>query len=132
MPNKDRTKRLEYNREYQRRLMASDPAFRARHHELVRAGKQRRKQQAQEIIAGFRANGCQYCDEREPCCLDAHHLDPATKDRDIGAMVSGHVGRDRLVDELKKCICICRNCHAKLHAGVLSLRGGPEVRPAAS
>lgn len=58
--------------------------------------------------------GCVRCGERHPCCLDLHHVDPATKTFTISEGV-----RSRLAlvvfAEVKKCVVICANCHRKEH-----------------
>jgi len=49
-------------------------------------------------------------------CVDAmhfHHLDPITKDFQISGNT---ISFDKMKEELKKCILVCANCHAELHA----------------
>jgi hypothetical protein len=47
--------------------------------------------------------------------LITHHLDPSTKDYGISQM--GSVRKwDHIVKELEKCILLCSNCHAVVHA----------------
>jgi hypothetical protein len=61
------------------------------------------------------------CSERQPCCLVAHHLDPSKKDFNIGDARSNKLGFASVQEELEKCVCLCMNCHSKVHAGVLQL-----------
>jgi hypothetical protein len=65
------------------------------------------------------ALGCKVCGEREPVCLEFHHLDPTKKE--IG--IAGNMGSsiDRLFKEIEKCVCVCGNCHRKIHAGIISI-----------
>ena len=65
-----------------------------------------------------RTNGCYYCKENDPICLDLHHIDPKTKLFSIGKSYSGKT-TDEIVLEIEKCACICSNCHRKLHASML-------------
>lgn len=61
--------------------------------------------------------GCSVCSENNPVCLDMHHLDPNTKEGDPSRR-----GRfENFLKEAEKCVVLCRNCHAKVHAGVLTL-----------
>ncbi len=60
--------------------------------------------------------GCRYCSENDPCCLDFHHRGDAEKEADVGALVI-RSSRAKLFREIAKCDVVCRNCHAKLHAG---------------
>ena len=61
---------------------------------------------------------CYYCPETEPMCIDFHHPDPKQKSFNIGINI---IGRSYAVleAEIAKCICLCRNCHSKYHAGLL-------------
>ena len=59
------------------------------------------------------ARGCIKCGENDAACLDMHHTDPSTKDKD-----PSRVGKfDTFLKEAAKCVVLCRNCHAKVHAG---------------
>lgn len=63
---------------------------------------------------------CNVCGEDETCCLDFHHLDPTQKDFVVSEMIN-KVGRKKIEEELAKCVCLCANCHRKVHAGIISL-----------
>jgi transcription elongation factor Elf1 len=58
---------------------------------------------------------CAKCPERHPACLVFHHKDPNQKDFDLGADASGTYSMERIDKEIKKCVVLCANCHAKLH-----------------
>lgn len=60
-----------------------------------------------------REQGCTYCDETEPVCLDLHHLDPTEKEVNPSSLAAHKW--ERLMEEVKKCIVVCKNCHAKIH-----------------
>ena len=60
---------------------------------------------------------CQACDESDPCCIDFHHLDPTTKEFAISNMMA--YSAERIEQEIAKCVPLCRNCHSKVHAGVI-------------
>lgn len=62
--------------------------------------------------------GCPLCPEKELCCLDPHHLDPSIKEDDVSALIQ--YSWKKVFEELVKCIIVCRNCHAKIHAGIIS------------
>lgn len=70
------------------------------------------------LISLIRSAGCSFCDETTECCLEFHHVDPATKKRSPTNFE--HVG-DHLFEELEKCILVCANCHKKIHAGILKV-----------
>jgi hypothetical protein len=54
--------------------------------------------------------GCSRCPERRPSCLQYHHIDPLTKKSGIGRLVQG-ARIERVIEEMKKCILLCANCH---------------------
>ena len=72
-----------------------------------------------ELIERIKAfNGCALCAEDDTCCYDFHHLDPKTKKYNISEMVGGSKSSwNTIVEEIAKCVCVCSNCHRKIHAG---------------
>lgn len=66
-----------------------------------------------------RQSSCFYCGEYEIVCLDFHHIDPTRKDIDI----SKCRGVEAAVAEMEKCVLVCKNCHAKVHAKMLPTDG---------
>lgn len=63
--------------------------------------------------------GCAKCDEREPVCLEFHHLDPSEKDFVIST--SATRSWEKVEAEMLKCVVLCANCHRKVHAGLIEL-----------
>lgn len=56
---------------------------------------------------------CSKCQESHWACLDFHHL--GDKDSTVNELVSRMVSKDRVIEEVKKCIVLCANCHRKEH-----------------
>lgn len=50
--------------------------------------------------------------------LDFHHINPAQKDTIVS---SAAITIEKAIEESKKCILICSNCHKEFHAGLWSL-----------
>jgi hypothetical protein len=73
------------------------------------------RKRVSHVIEKFRKNGCKKCKEKDKDCLCAHHRDPKKKKFGIGSIASIRPALSVLAEELKKCICLCLNCHAKLH-----------------
>lgn len=63
---------------------------------------------------------CEICGESESCCLDFHHIDPSKKDIILSDKNVNFWSDERFKKELEKCMCVCSNCHRKLHAGIIS------------
>lgn len=63
---------------------------------------------------------CQICGYNK--CIDAlhfHHKDPSQKQFDISTAIWGgqkNINEQQIIDELKKCILVCANCHAEIHS----------------
>lgn len=57
---------------------------------------------------------CSRCEENHPSTLDFHHLDPSQKENTVFNILQSK-GRLRAIEEIKKCIVLCSNCHRKLH-----------------
>jgi 5-methylcytosine-specific restriction endonuclease McrA len=52
--------------------------------------------------------------------LDFHHLNPKTKS--FALSVKGlSYSWDSLVEEAKKCVLVCKNCHTEIEAGISSI-----------
>lgn len=43
-------------------------------------------------------------------CYDFHHVDPSKKDAN-----PSELSRDKMFEEIKKCVLLCKNCHALEH-----------------
>jgi hypothetical protein len=64
---------------------------------------------------------CQICGESCSTVLDFHHLDPKMKIDNISRLVATDKPMVVILAEIAKCVCLCRNCYAKVHAGLLKL-----------
>ena len=72
----------------------------------------KRKQRWEDFMKQHKCSKCGISDYR---VLQWHHLDPSTKTMTIGA--NARQGKwDDILEEVKKCICVCANCHFILHA----------------
>jgi hypothetical protein len=62
---------------------------------------------------------CQVCGyKRCRRSFALHHVFPKTKS--FGLSLCWHLRWSRLVEELKKCILVCHNCHDEIHDGLVS------------
>lgn len=62
---------------------------------------------------------CVSCSESASYCLEFHHLDSSTKEYNVGNM--GRLPWNTVKKELSKCICLCSNCHRKVHYGDMQI-----------
>lgn len=71
----------------------------------------------------IKQEGCSYCDESEPCCMDFHHTKPSIKHKSVSTMVNEGCSWQRIEQEIAKCVMLCANCHRKVHNGIIRLSG---------
>lgn len=64
---------------------------------------------------GGKCSHCGYDEYR--CALDIHHKNPNIKDKGFANM--RHWSYERIIEEIKDCVLLCKNCHSALHHGEL-------------
>ena len=64
-----------------------------------------------EFVFSIKSPCCK-CGETRPYIIDFHHVDPLLKEYSIGR---GILGKEALLNEVRKCVCLCRNCHSEFH-----------------
>ena len=57
---------------------------------------------------------CEICGENRYWVLDFHHKNPKEKDLEV-ALVVRQCSKQKLFDEIKKCMVVCSNCHRDIH-----------------
>lgn len=89
---------------------------------LTRSAAQR-VEQLQQFKDWKATLSCIACGEAEITCLEFHHKDPNVKE----FLISDYrrFNTPKWLEEVKKCVCLCANCHRKVHAGVLVLPDKP-------
>ena len=82
---------------------------------------QRRRTKVREMAVNYLGGKCQICGyNRCQQALDIHHRDPDKKDFAISA--KGYTRSwEKVLNELRKCILICANCHREVHARLTQL-----------
>lgn len=65
---------------------------------------------------------CQICGY-DKCnnALELHHIDPAQKELSFSKIRANPKSWITIVEELKKSILLCANCHREIHAGIVEL-----------
>ena len=70
--------------------------------------KRREQLDAIKLAHGCRNPNCKWSGDYEACCLDFHHVDPASKVFNIG---SAGRSMSKVFDEICKCTVLCAMCH---------------------
>ncbi len=91
-----------------------------REKDLKRQRKYPIKERPQVTIKKERGGKCELCGfDKHFKCLDFHHKNPKEKSFDVSKGSGFPV--DKLRQETDKCLLVCKNCHALIHAGVIEI-----------
>ena len=64
-------------------------------------------------LKGGKCEKCGY--DKNISALEFHHLDPNAKKFNLDSRKLSNTTRDKILEELDKCILVCANCHRELH-----------------
>ena len=80
------------------------------------------RNKVKSLIVESMGGSCQICGY-DKCftALDLHHIDSSEKDFSFGAIRANPKSWEKIVNELKKCILLCANCHRELHSNVTQI-----------
>lgn len=78
----------------------------------------RRRTKLKEMAVEHKGGKCECCGyDRTLHALQFHHLDP--NEKDFGVSAKGYTRSwEKVKAEIEKCILVCANCHAEIHAGI--------------
>lgn len=62
---------------------------------------------------------CCICGEDSKCCLEFHHI--GKKSFNISKSLK-YITPEQLLQELEQTICVCSNCHHKIHNKLIVLK----------
>ena len=84
----------------------------------VKAWRKRTKQRIIESMGG-KCCICGYnkCNES----LSLHHLDPSGKEISMGSIRATPRAWAKIIEELRKCVLVCNNCHGEIHYNNLKI-----------
>lgn len=84
--------------------------------EAVKAWRKRTKER---MVDAFGRKCCCCRNEFQDEVFDFHHLDPTEKEFGLGAIRANNIAWKRIVNELKKCVMVCANCHRLIEYGYI-------------
>jgi len=77
----------------------------------------RRHQKVRAIVIAAAGGCCVVCGySRLPSALQFHHVDPSRKEFDVNPSTGKALAK--YLEEAKKCVLVCANCHVEIEAGV--------------
>jgi hypothetical protein len=119
--NKDKFK--EYRDKNKERIATYQTEYRETHREELREyHRQYYRERAESIRSELRGERlrihelktpCVKCGEDRAYSIDFHHINPSEKECEVSQLRS--MKSEKVKNELKKCVCLCRNCHAEYH-----------------
>lgn len=121
MPYEDHNKKKESDKkwrqahpEYHNKYRQEHPQQYADYH---RSYRERQKGAMQDWYFEYKKTmKCSRCPEKREPCLDFHHVDPEQKRFEVKRMMKkGACSFESLMEEVKKCIILCANCHRMHH-----------------
>jgi len=83
--------------------------------EFIKVKRDRRERLRIFIQSIKAAHCCCECGEVDLACLDFHHKDPKKKKFAIANSPRLGLSELAIFNEIKKCVVICKNCHARIH-----------------
>ena len=115
----NREKILERKRQYRIKNPKKQKEWSKKHYEenkkdYIKRAANKKKQQRVEWEVFKSTLSCTQCGEAHPATLDFHHVvkDPSNK-KVHRLIANGSIGR--AMEEIKKCLVLCANCHRKHH-----------------
>jgi hypothetical protein len=80
--------------------------------------------EVKKYLNKIKEKGCSLCGYRK--CFDALDFHHVTQDKTYS--ISKLTSVKPVIEELKKCILVCANCHREIHSG--NIEGFPNIRRA--
>lgn len=77
-----------------------------------------RKRCKDRIITAMGGSCCVCKYSKCSSALALHHLNPSQKDISLGAIRANPKSWEKIIQELRKCVLVCHNCHSEIHSGI--------------
>ena len=108
MPYKDPEVRKRKHAEYSKKY------YEANKQSIIANGKIRKKARKVNWQAFKATLSCLNCGENHPATFDFHHVERHPDNKKVHRLIQdNNIGR--ALEEIKKCIVLCANCHRKHH-----------------
>lgn len=100
-----------YKRAYRNRKTDAYVSTYARYRERILSGRHKYLDSRLELLWSLKTP-CVRCGEDRKCSIHFHHINPQEKSVSLSCW---SIGKARMLEESKKCICLCANCHEEFH-----------------
>ena len=114
--NKERlnAQKRRYAIEHSDVVKQSQKNYRQTHKNKVNEYQALKQTERREWVRSFKTP-CVKCGENRFYVIDYHHIDYTEKNFALGTFSKGWHTKEELLQEIAKCVCLCRNCHAEYH-----------------
>lgn len=85
-----------------------------RHPDKSKARRVKSQESNSQYVDSFKDKCC-LCGITDKRVLDFHHTGDVKKDRGVATMRVAGRSKEKILEEIKKCIVVCANCHRILH-----------------
>ena len=102
--------RYQNDAEYRQKINDYNNAWNREHSNQIHATAKTYRDELQVYIDSLKTN-CVKCGEDRKWLIQFHHIIPDNKNFQIQATHS----KENLLEESKKCVCMCCNCHTEYH-----------------
>lgn len=83
------------------------------------------KKKYRELWAAFKQTlSCTVCGENHPATLDFHHVIRSPDNKKVHRL-AGSGAYKKALEEIKKCVVLCANCHRKYHYEEAKMKKAP-------
>jgi hypothetical protein len=91
--------------------------YKNKYHVTNKSKKKEFEKRNKEFIQRYKKiSKCCKCGlAHKPYLLEFHHLDPSQKYKGVTNLQFNAYGIERIKDEIRKCVMVCRNCHMEFH-----------------
>jgi hypothetical protein len=87
----------------------------ANNREVVIAASKASAKAYKDKWRSFKATlACINCGQNHPATFDFHHVDSSTKEESVNKLLKNRAFK-RAMEEIKKCVVLCANCHRIHH-----------------
>ena len=108
MPYKDPETRKRKHAEYSKKYYAANKE------NIIKRGSARKKVRKSDWRVFKATLSCVNCGENHPATFDFHHVERHPDNKKVYKLLqSNNIGG--AIEEIKKCIVLCANCHRKHH-----------------
>jgi len=103
-------------KKYKKQDAENSRKYRKNNSEIINKRDRCRKREKREWIDSLKKDEkCNKCGEDRWYCLEYHHVNPEDKKFTIACAISRGYGKQAILEEIKKCVILCSNCHRELH-----------------